>query len=322
MLELDSDALEKMDLVEERIRKCIDCGNFTIREVAGHVIDAGGKRIRPGVLLLTFKALNGKDIGKVVPLAAAFELIHTGTILHDDINDGSLMRRGKPTAHRKFGAANALVTGDYLFAKAFEIGSGYRKEIRDVILNASIGLALGEMIQSQNIKNLEFTEKRYLEIIEKKTAGPISACAKAGGIMAGGTGAQIESAAAFGLNMGMAFQIMDDILDVIGSEKSTGKSVGRDISEGKLTVLSIQALKRCGTRRRELLKEILLKDCNTEDELIRAVEIIRDTNSVEYAGKTGKRYADNAVKAIEELPDSRWKKNLTYLAEFTIRRKF
>ncbi|MDP6155205.1 MAG: polyprenyl synthetase family protein [Candidatus Thermoplasmatota archaeon] len=322
MLDLDLGIYEELDLVEEQIRERIDCGISTINEVARHVIDAGGKRIRPGLFLLSFKALRGEDISKVAPLAAAFELIHTGTILHDDINDGSILRHGKLTAHQKFGTTNSLVTGDYLFAKAFEIGSEYKKEIRDVILDASIGLAVGEIIQSQNIMNIDLTEKKYLDIIEKKTAGPISASAKAGGIMAGGTGSQIKILADFGLNMGIAFQIMDDILDVIGINTKTGKSVGKDISEGKLTILSIHALKHASPLQRERLKEVLLKTDNTNQGVSEAIDIIKNTQSVDFARNMGKKYADIAIGSIDNLPDSKWKSKLKYLAEFTIGRNY
>lgn len=322
MLDLDLGIYEELDLVEEQIRERIDCGISTINEVAHHVIDAGGKRIRPGVLLLSFKALQGKDIAKVAPLAAAFELIHTGTILHDDINDGSILRHNRLTAHQKFGTTNALVTGDYLFAKAFEIGSEYKKEIRDVILDASIGLAVGEIIQSQNIMNIGISEKIYLEIIEKKTAGPISACARAGGIMAGGTLAQIKILADFGLYMGMAFQIMDDILDVIGIKTKTGKSVGKDISEGKLTILSIHALKHSTPLQRERLKKVLLNPDNTNQEISEAIDIIKNTHSEDFARNMGKKYADIAIGSIDNLPDSEWKSKLKYLAEFTIGRNY
>ena len=197
---------KELQLVEEQIKKSIYCSIPSIEEVAHYIIDAGGKRIRPAVLLLSYKSLNGNDINETIPMAAAFELIHTGTILHDDINDSSAFRRGIPTAYQKFGTTNALITGDYLFVRAFEVGSGYGKEIRDLTIDACLKLVEGEIIQWENIKNIALTQEQYLVIIEKKTASPISAGAKTGGIMAKGTKSQIQQLGDFGLNLGIGFK--------------------------------------------------------------------------------------------------------------------
>jgi geranylgeranyl pyrophosphate synthase len=317
---LDLGISKELQLVEEQINRSLDCGISSVEEVAHYVMDAGGKRIRPAVLLLSFRALSGEDILEAIPMAAAFELIHTGTIIHDDINDSSAKRRGIQTAYRKFGTTNALVTGDYLFVRAFETGSRYQEGIRSVTIDACIQLVEGEIIQWENMKNIALSQEKYLKIIEKKTASPIAAGAKAGGIIAKGTESQVNALGNYGLNLGIGFQITDDIIDVVGVEEKTGKSIGKDISEGKLTILSIHALKHSTPSQRKIIEEVLLKNHNTEDEILEAIAIIKDANSIEYAQNLAQKYADIAKESMSDLPDSKWKDNLKSLADFSVKR--
>ena len=319
MLDSDLGILKEMQLVDDVIMNSINSGIQSIEEVAKHVINSGGKRIRPMVLLTAHNAINGENIKKAIPLAAAFELIHTGTLVHDDINDRSLMRRGIPTAHTKFGTINSLLTGDYLFIGAIQIANEYEKVIRTTIVDACITLVTGEIMQSQNINNLDFTEKEYLEVIEKKSASSISACAEAGAIIGGGSEDQLNSLKIYGLNLGIGFQIIDDLLDIIGTEAETGKCVCNDLREGKTTILSIHALRNSKPAQKERLQEIIVKKDNTVEEISEAVGIIKEAGSVEYTRGLAEEYGKKAKEAIRTFPDSN-KEKLELLVDFVMHR--
>lgn len=316
MLDLDLGISSEMQQVDDWMTDCITCGIETIADVGQYVFNSGGKRIRPAILLLSYKSLDGENISSVIPLAAALEVIHTGTIIHDDINDHSHLRRGLPTAHTKFGTTSALLTGDYLFVKAFEVVSDYDKEIRDIIIKSCVTLAEGEIIQSQSINNTSLSEEEYFEVIRKKTAAPISAGARAGGIIAGGAPPDTLMLKEYGLNLGIGFQITDDLLDVTGIDTQTGKFAGNDIREGKLTLLSIHALGN--SDKSDKLKEVLLKPNKEDHEVAEALDIIKDADSIGYAKELGREYAEKAKGSIDDLQDSSWKDNLTNLADFAV----
>ncbi|HEY5606303.1 MAG TPA: polyprenyl synthetase family protein, partial [Thermoplasmata archaeon] len=213
---LDFGVAKELALVEERIRESIVSEEPLLNDIARYVIDAGGKRIRPVVTLLSFQALGGKDVRQAVDLAAALELIHSATLIHDDINDGGEMRRGRLAAYRKFGLQNALVTGDFLFVKAFGIGGKFDADIVELTANACAALAEGEIRQKRHAYDSGVSREEYLDIIRRKTAMPIMAGAKIAGLLAGARLEHVEAAGDYGLNLGIAFQIVDDILDVIG----------------------------------------------------------------------------------------------------------
>ena len=173
-------------------------------------------------------------------------------------------------------------------------------------------------MQSNNINNIQFTEKEYLEVIEKKTASSISACAEAGGIIGGGSKDQIDSLKTYGLNLGIGFQIIDDLLDVIGTEAETGKIIGNDLCQGKTTILSIHALKNSNSSQKEKLQKVIVSKDNTTEEIFEAIEIIKDVGSVEYARNLGEEYGKKAKEAIKTLPNGRDK--LELLVDFAIYR--
>ncbi len=312
---------EEMKLVDDIINDNINCGIAIIEKVSHHVIDSGGKRIRPAVMLSAYKALNGTDIQSAVPLAASMELIHTGTLIHDDINDRSVVRRGIQTAHVKFGTSAALLTGDYLFVKAFELLSEYNKEIRDTITGACISQAIGEIIQSQNIQNVKLSEQDYLNIIEQKTAGPISASSKAGGLMAGASEKDTELLSDYGLNMGIGFQIMDDVLDVVGSKSNTGKAIGNDLNEGKMTILSIHALNNSEGSDNDHMKKVITNNENSNDDIMEAIRIMKAVGSIDYANSLSVVYGNKARDALEQINTrtEEWDKLLA-LSDFAVDR--
>ena len=320
MMDIELYSSDEMKLVDDVINESIDCGIKIIERVSHHVIDSGGKRIRPAVMLAAYKSLNGKDVKEAVPLAASIELIHTGTLIHDDINDRSAVRRGMPTAHTKFGTSAALLTGDFLFVKAFELLSEYEKEVRDIITQACLSVAVGEIIQSQNITNIHLSEKDYLEIIEQKTASPISASSRAGGVMAGGQLAHHDILEAYGRNLGIGFQIMDDVLDVVGKHKATGKPMGNDLSEGKMTILSIHALNNTNNSKYKFLKSVILNNQNSMEDILEAIDIMKGAGSIDYARDLSVIYGEKARTVLEGLPDSEMINKLMLMANFAVDR--
>jgi geranylgeranyl pyrophosphate synthase len=250
------------------------------------------------------------------------EIIHTGTIIHDDINDRSLLRRGVPTAYRKFGTTSALLSGDYLFVKAFEAVSEYEKDVRDIVINSCVLLAQGEIIQSQSTGDITLTEEDYMDIIMKKTASPISAGAKVGGMLAGASAEDSNALMEYGLNLGIGFQIIDDVLDVTGVETQTGKYSGNDIQEGKTTLLPIHALNNSSPEDQSKLKAILISKEKDRRDITEAIAIITTAGSIDYARSLSLDYIEKAKASIDNVEDSEWKERLIQLADFVVERVY
>lgn len=291
-------------------------------EIATYLIDAGGKRVRPALTLLSFKAAGGNDVRTVVPIAVAIELIHTASLIHDDINDGTDLRRGIPTANRKFGDSNALVAGDFLFVKAFRIGGMYEWEIVKIIADACAKLAEGEVMQDSNRYNIDLSMEDYLTTIEKKTASLITACVKVGAVLSGSPSVMVNALANYAHSIGMAFQITDDILDVRETTERTGKPRGNDIREGQLSIVIIKALEMTDEINRRELQRIIRKNENTDQEIEMAVGIIMDTDALESAYAVAKEFADRAREELMTIPESEYRDNLELINEMIIERYY
>src|SRR5947199_676150 len=210
----DFGVANEMALVEAKIRRSIVSEEPLLHDIAQYVIEAGGKRIRPMVTLLAFRALGGTDATQAIDLAAALELIHSATLIHDDINDGGEMRRGRLTAYKKFGLQNALITGDFLFVKAFGIGGKFDAEIVELTADACAALAEGEIRQKRHAFDTSVSHQEYVDIITRKTALPIMAGAKIIGLIAGARLEDIDAVPGYGPTVRRAFRIVVDILKV------------------------------------------------------------------------------------------------------------
>lgn len=310
----------ELALVEERIRESIVSEEPLLTDIASYVIEAGGKRIRPQVTLLAFKALGGKDIRQAIDLAAALELIHSATLIHDDINDGGEMRRGRLAAYKKFGLQNALVTGDFLFVKAFGIGGKFDADIVELTANACAALAEGEIRQKRHAYDVNVSRDEYLDIIRRKTALPIMAGAKIAGLLAGARLEFVEAVGEYGLNLGIAFQIVDDILDVVGDGRRLGKRAGTDIREGNVTLVTIHALNDGGAIVQGDLARIIMKREKEDGEVERALALIQEAGGVEKARVDAHHFGFLAKEALEPLPDSEPKGNLLKLVDYVLSR--
>jgi octaprenyl-diphosphate synthase len=316
----DFGVLKELALVEQKIRESVVSEEPLLTDIATYVIAAGGKRVRPTVTILSFKSLGGKDIQQAVDLAAALELIHSATLIHDDINDGGEMRRGRPAAYKKYGLQNALVTGDFLFVKAFGIGGKFDSDIVELTANACAALAEGEIRQKRHAFDTAVTKDEYVDIIRRKTALPIMAGAKIAGLLAGARLEDVEAVGDYGLYLGIAFQIVDDILDVIGDGTRLGKPAGTDLKEGNVTLPAIHALNDGLRVDKAELGRILRTTQKENGDLERALTMLRTSGAVDRAWADARHYGDRAKQAIAPLPPSEAKVNMLRLVDFVLTR--
>jgi geranylgeranyl pyrophosphate synthase len=317
------DAPIKDDLrqVEEEIYRSVQSREPLLTEIAMHVVKAGGKRMRPGISVLSFRCVGGSEIRKMVQLAAAFELIHSATLVHDDINDGAEMRRGKAAAYKKYGVQRALITGDFLFVKGFRLGGVMEKEeVVEMVADACAAMAESEMLQIDVEHESNAPLETYMRIIQGKTARPIEAGARVGAYIGGGTPEEIEVLGTYGLNIGYAFQIIDDILDINGKEADVGKRCGMDILDSKPN-LPLMIAMQGHYPGFERLKEIYGKSVKTWEEVDEALEIVRATDAVDLARNHATDFYKTAVDALKNVRSSPYRDALLALAETIMERK-
>ncbi len=300
---------KELRMVDEKLREMVTSEEKTLTEASLHVIEAGGKRLRPTVTLLSYRCLGGEDVQKIVDIAAAFELIHSATLIHDDINDGGLARRGRETVYKKYGLHSAIVAGDFLFVKAFSLGGMFDKMVVQTTSDACSRLAEGEVLQNRFRHKNEMTVDMYLKIMERKTAEPIRAGAMIGAYLAGGEMAAVEALGSYGLNLGIAFQIVDDILDFTGDERRTGKPTGMDLKEGYITLPSLLAMKDSEGARKEILA--LVKEEDPSPEAVKScVSMVVESGAAGKAKGMAEYYALEAMQSIGSLPDSQYTRSL------------
>ncbi|MFQ6128005.1 MAG: polyprenyl synthetase family protein [Thermoplasmata archaeon] len=311
---------EELERVEKRIVESLTSEEELLTEIASYVVGSGGKRIRPTITLLAFYAAGGKDPSEAIEIASAMELIHNATLIHDDINDGGTLRRGLEAAYKKYGTSTSLVTGDFLFTRGFEIGGKFSDKIVGITARACVGLAEGEIKQLRNLRNIDLEAEEYIDIVTRKTALPMSTGAEVGAILGGGTKAQIGALADYGLNLGICFQIVDDILDVIGNEDVLGKPIGTDVREGSLTLIPIFALSNGASNDREALRRILLKERKTESDVSAALGMLKKSGAVEQARGEAKSFAKTAKECLSVPLIEEFKERLVELADFVLER--
>jgi octaprenyl-diphosphate synthase len=292
-----------------------------IPALAEHLIAAGGKRLRP-LLTVAAARLAGSDNDTCLKLAAAVEFIHTATLLHDDVVDGSQLRRGKVAAHLIWGAAQSVLVGDFLFARAFElmVETNSMKAL-EILAKASRVIAEGEVLQLTRSHDLNLSQALYLEIIGAKTAELFAAASEAGGVSAGVSTAQSDSLRAYGMNLGIAFQLADDALDYGGATEALGKNAGDDFREGKATLPLLLAIARSGPREAEFWERAIGRREQTEADFRRARELIVGTGALEATLDLASEYADKAKAALAGFPANDWRSSLESLADFAVSRR-
>ncbi|MEZ4666996.1 MAG: polyprenyl synthetase family protein [Anaerolineae bacterium] len=223
---------QAMQKVENIMFEVVNSDVKTLCEASRHILEAGGKRIRPRLLLLTYGALGGRDFEYVAPVAAAIELVHTASVVHDDINDHGVVRRGRPSVNAIWGRTFALLTGDFLFTKVYELMAPY-KDLNIDLAEATVALVEGETLQAVAVKEKDFTRQAYIQIISRKTAALFRASTSMAAKLAKAQPGIVESLGTFGYNIGLAFQIIDDVLDLTATTEQLGKTSGIDLTQGR-----------------------------------------------------------------------------------------
>lgn len=296
----------------------LESENPELTEMCQYVISSGGKRLRPALCIMSYGAVGGKDMMKPVKVGAAFEIIHSATLVHDDINDQGEIRRGRKTLHKEYTVSKAIIAGDYMFAMGFRLLAAEAPQIVDYIVDASASMGAGEFVQKDFEHASSVTEDDYIEIITGKTAKLFEASSKSGAAVANADGAMLEALGNFSHYIGLAFQIVDDTLDVTGDPHNTGKAVGTDLIEGKPTLPVIYAMQDPDKGPR--LIELFEKADVTTDDVAEALELIRSTDSVDRCLSKAREYVDEAVGYIDSVPDSIYKDALLDLASYIVRR--
>ncbi len=229
---------QALQAVDELLKSIVNSDVDILRDASHHILDAGGKRIRPRLTLLAYEAVGGATPAEAIPVAAAVELVHTATLVHDDINDHGLTRRGRPTINARWGRTFALLTGDYLFTKVYELMAPYQN-LNVVFAEATVALVEGETLQAAAAKSGQLDRETYTRIIAKKTASLFAAATKLGAMLGGGAQEQVAALEQYGFNLGLAFQIVDDILDLVADSQQLGKTAGIDALQGKGLVTAL-----------------------------------------------------------------------------------
>lgn len=296
----------------------LESENPELTEMCQYVISSGGKRLRPALCIMSYGAVGGKDMMKPVKVGAAFEIIHSATLVHDDINDQGEIRRGRKTLHKEYTVSKAIIAGDYMFAMGFRLLAAEAPQIVDYIVDASASMGAGEFVQKDFEHASSVTEDDYIEIITGKTAKLFEASSKSGAAVANADGAMLEALGNFSHYIGLAFQIVDDTLDVTGDPHNTGKAVGTDLIEGKPTLPVIYAMQDPDKGPR--LIELFEKADVTTDDVAEALELIRSTDSVDRCLSKAREYVDEAVGYMDSVPDSIYKDALLGLASYIVRR--
>jgi octaprenyl-diphosphate synthase len=291
-----------------------------ITEIGEYLRAGGGKRIRPALLLLSAKLFDYRGRG-VVRLGAVVEIIHTATLVHDDIIDEAQTRRGRPAANTQWGNSKCVLAGDWLYMQAFKVAVQERNfRILDTLIELTQQMVEGELLQMEKLGKL-ITLEEHFDLIYRKTACLFSVCMRLGAILGGATLEQEEALGQYGRNLGMAFQIVDDILDLTASEGVLGKPVASDLREGKVTMAVIHALERCTADERENIEIILRDRAFNGVTHAQILEILQRYGGLEAASDSASQYAESARKAICTFPDSEIKRALLWAPEFVVARE-
>ncbi|KMK66611.1 polyprenyl synthetase family protein [Puniceibacterium sp. IMCC21224] len=291
-----------------------------IPEVTAHLVEAGGKRLRP-MLTLAAARMCGYDGPFHVHLAATVEFIHTATLLHDDVVDESGQRRGRPTANLLWDNKSSVLVGDYLFARSFQlmVETGSLR-VLDILANASATIAEGEVLQLSAARDLRTDEAIYLQIVRGKTAALFSAATEVGGVIANAEESVIRSLFDYGDALGIAFQIVDDLLDYQGDSKATGKNVGDDFRERKLTLPVIKAVAKAEATERAFWSRVIERGKQEDGDLEHAISLLNHHGALEETRQDALTWSANAKAALQALPASDLRDMLTDLADYVVAR--
>jgi geranylgeranyl pyrophosphate synthase len=290
-----------IEAVEQRMMDVVDSEVSVLRDASRHIISAGGKRVRPRLLLLAYAACGGKDFASVASIAGAVELLHTASVVHDDINDHGVLRRGRPSVNAIWGRTFALLTGDYLFTKVYELIAPYA-QMNPILAEATTALVEGETLQAAAVKDRQFTREIYYRIIGLKTAALFKAAGMLGAMAASASDDEVEALGEFGFDIGLAFQIVDDVLDVVGTPEQLGKSTGLDIAQGRGFAVAHDDVPA------------------SPDPMLSIRAHVLNGSALEEANRQAHRFVETAIGRIAHLPETPAKQELIALARSVVDR--
>jgi octaprenyl-diphosphate synthase len=308
----------QFDAVTDYILNHLGSSVPLVEKIGHYIVSGGGKRLRPLLVLLSANACGYKG-EQHIPLAAVIEFIHTATLLHDDVVDNSELRRGNATANAKWGNAPSVLVGDFLYSRSFQIMVEInRMEIMQVISNATTVIAEGEVLQLLNQRNPDTTEESYMQVILGKTAMLFEAATEVGAILADASTEEREALRLYGRHLGIAFQLVDDLMDYLSDSATMGKNVGDDLAEGKATLPLIHAMRVGSEDERKLIRNAIRE--GGLDDLQPVLDIVQRTGSIDYTRRQAEAEIDLAIGALDALPASSFRDTLTTLAQMATRR--
>ncbi len=303
-------------LIIERLRSEV----VLINQVGHYIVNSGGKRLRPALVLLAAGACGYRE-PKAQLVAAIIEFIHTATLLHDDVVDESQLRRGRETANALFGNEASVLVGDFLYSRAFEmmvdVGS---MRVMDILAHTTNTIAEGEVMQLLNVHDPDTTEERYLAVIHSKTAKLFEAAAQLGAVLAGRPASEERALATYGMHLGTAFQLIDDVLDYEASQEKLGKQVGDDLAEGKPTLPLIHAMRHATEKDAAVIRQAI--EHGGRDHIGAVLDIVHRTGAMDYTRQVARREADAARAQLEALPASAYRNAMSALASQSVQREF
>jgi octaprenyl-diphosphate synthase len=301
---------QELERVENRLAEVLRSQEPLLTEIADYLIRSGGKRVRPAVMLLAFRACGGDDLTDIVDAAVALELIHSASLLHDDIIDGSDSRRGQDSAFRKYGLAQTLVTGDFLFGRAYQLCARFDEDLIRWAVDASIQLTEGEIMQGRFRRNSAVTFADYIEIVNRKTAALFQQGARTAAAMAHAPANLVNAISRCGLHIGVTFQIVDDLLDVLGNEALTGKPVGLDLREGNPSLPIVLLLQHDEEARRFFERDDL-----SNSDIAWLLNRLRRSPVLQQGRTLASEHASHARDALNQLADTPYRQNLLWLID-------
>ena len=317
---LESALRDDLQAVDRVLRESLSSDVALIRQVAEYIIRSGGKRLRPALLILAAQACGYRGKHHHT-LAAVVEMIHTATLLHDDVVDESSLRRGHATANAMFGNAASVLVGDFLYSRAFQLMVKVENmRVLQILSNATNVIAEGEVMQLMNTGNPDLDEESYLEVIRRKTAKLFEAAAQLGAVLAGADAATEDALARYGMHVGTAFQLIDDVLDYSGDLAAIGKNLGDDLAEGKATLPLIRALRVGAANDVALIRAALSGEGRKNFEAVLAA--LTHTDALAYARRCAEADSASATACLAALPDSPAKRTLLELSAFAVTRTF
>jgi geranylgeranyl pyrophosphate synthase len=309
----------ELEVVEEKLRQAADAEHAQLAEVLRYLLDSGGKRIRPAVVILASK-FHEHDVSKVLPLAAAVEMLHTATLVHDDLLDGSLLRRGNATLNAKLSAGAVILVGDYLFARAADLAAATESvPVVSIFSKTLMTICRGEITHAFDEDGWRRTKEGYFHSTYSKTASLFAASAESGALLSGAGSATVRSLRDYGCNLGMAFQIVDDILDFVGDEDEMGKPIGSDLRQGTVTLPLLLYFDE--HPKHDLLSAVFEEREGREERIQSLVDLVRDSPAIESAREEARRFTMEAKEALRDLSANQYRQVMLDLADYLLERR-